>query len=181
LVIGVFALTDDDEGRSASTTTETPTPTTIETPTTAPVEQPTAEQTQVTLALGDSATITADGTDAGVINVKNLKITTRPYDKLIGSKPEEGSFLIFTVSLEADAYFDVLEDDFYVKTGKGEHIDEGGGSSLGAVDLDDLLGYVELNAGEHQTGLLVFDAPVKHGILAYAPNLEAGPIVTWKF
>jgi hypothetical protein len=186
VVIGIFALTDDDKGRLAGSTSETPTSTpsasTMETPTTEPVEQPTAEPTQpVVLALGDSATITADGTDAGVINVKSLKITTRPYDKLIGSKPEEGYFLIFTISLEADASFDVFEEDFYVKTSKGEHIDEGNGNSWDAVDFDDLLGYVELNAGEHKTGLLAFDSPVKHGIFAYAPNLEGDPIVTWKF
>jgi hypothetical protein len=186
VLIGIFARSNDDKSGSASKTTETTTPTpsasTTATPMNEPVEEPVAEETQpAVLALGDSATITADGTDVGMINVKSLTITTRPYDELLGFKPEEGYFLIFTVSLQADAYVDILADDFYVKTSKGEHIEEGGGNSWDAVDLDDLLDYVALNAGEHQTGLLVFDSPVKHGILAYAPNLAGGPIVSWKF
>ncbi|MGH8836438.1 MAG: hypothetical protein ACRDWG_15795 [Actinomycetes bacterium] len=68
-----------------------------------------------------------------------------------------------------------------MQTGKGERLDEGNGNSWDAVDFDDLLGAVELNDGEHKTGLLVFDSPARHGILVYSPILGSGPIVSWKF
>jgi hypothetical protein len=182
---GIFALSNDDKVRSASTTTTTATPTpsasTAATPTTASADQPVAESTQPgVLALGDSTAVTTVDAGAGVITVKSLKITTRPYDKSVGYPPEEGYFLAFTVSVKADTGFDVFEEDFYVKTSKGKRIEEGGGNSWDAVDFEDLLDAV-LSAGERQTGFVVFDSPVKQGILAYAPNLEGGPIASWKF
>ena len=73
------------------------------------------------------------------------------------------------------------EDEFYVATKNREHIDEGDGNSYDAINYDEALSYAELNAGEHKTGLLVFDSPSKHGTLNYAPNYESGPIASWTF
>jgi hypothetical protein len=185
-LIGIYDRSGYDISRLAGTTSETTTPTpsasTAETPATEPVDQPVAEPTQPgVLALGDPATVPGDITGAGVITVRSLKITTRAYDTSVGSKPRNGYFLIFTVSFKADGYFDIFEDDFYVKTSNGERIDEGGGNSWDAVDFYDLLDLLVVNAGERRTGLVVFDSPVKHGVLAYAPNAKGNPIVSWKF
>jgi hypothetical protein len=132
------------------------------------------------MALGGTAEITSeDGTD-GSVTVSKLKITTRPADSY-GSKPDRGYFLIFTVKLRADKQLSVDEYEFYITTKSGEHVDEGDGNSYDAANYDDVLSYVELNAGEHKTGLLIFDAPSKHGTLNYAPNYEGGPIASWTF
>lgn len=179
VVSGTLALTDDDQGRSASTITAT----TTRTPSAPePVEQPVAEPTQpAVLALGDSVTITAAETGAGVITVRSLRITTRPYSQLLGFKPKNGYFLIFTVSLEPFDRFDVLEDDFHVQTGEGERLKEGNGNSWDAVNIDNLLDFAEPKASGDKSGKLVFDSPVKHGVLVFAPNLEGDPIASWKF
>jgi hypothetical protein len=156
---------------SHSTTRSTPTP--------EPVEDDTTDE-PATLALGDTATITTDGQDSGEITVSKLRITTRPYDEF-GSPPKRDYFLIFTMKLSATGNLEVFDSDFYVLTGKGEHIDATDGNAFDAIDYDDALSLVELHEGEHKTGLLAFDAPSKHGKLAYAPNYEGGPIVVWKF
>jgi hypothetical protein len=134
-----------------------------------------------TMAVGDSAGITASGEDSGTIAVSKLRISTTPYDEY-GSGPSEKYFLIFTVKLRAEADgFDTAGDDFYVKTGNGERVSSDEGNSYDAVDYDKTMGYEELNDGEHVTKLLVFDSPSKHGTLNYAPNYEGGPIATWTF
>jgi hypothetical protein len=133
------------------------------------------------MQVGDGFIFTQDGTEAGSIVIEQLERTTRPYESDYGSGPKRNVFLLFTVRVEATASTDVYEDDFYVVTGDGERVDHGDGNSYDAVDMDDMLGWAELNAGQHTTGVLVFDSPVKHGTLAYDPNYEGEPIATWEF
>jgi hypothetical protein len=109
-----------------------------------------------------------------------MDTSTQPADSY-GDAPKNGTFVIFTVDLDADATMDVYEDDFYVVDDDGKRFDQGGGNSWDAIDYDDQLGYAELNAGENRSGLLVFDLPMEHGTLAYAPNYDGGPIGTWEF
>jgi hypothetical protein len=167
--------------------TAEPAPATSSAPATTPA--PTSDPGDITdnsdnepsaMALGGTAEITSDDGTDGSVTVSKLEITTRPADEF-GSKPDRGYFLIFTVKLRADGQLSVSEDEFYVATKSGEHVDEGDGNSYDAINYDDLLSYAELNAGEHKTGLLVFDAPSKHGTLNYAPNFEGGPIASWTF
>ena len=110
----------------------------------------------------------------------DLETTTTPYDEY-GEGPKYDQFLIFTVDLKADSdQFDVYEDDFYVII-DGTRYDLGDGNAYDAADYDDQLGYVELNAGESKSGVLVFDVPEGKGELFYAPNFEGGAIASWKF
>ena len=74
-----------------------------------------------------------------------------------------------------------IEDDFYVQTRTGKRVHEGNGNSWDAVDIEDLLDSAEPKAGGRKTGKLVFDSPVKHGVLVFAPNLEGDPITSWRF
>jgi hypothetical protein len=171
-------------GTSEQTAKQAPAP--ASTPATTPAP-PTSDPGDITdhsnddpsaMALGGTAEITSDDGTDGTVTVSKLEITTRPADPY-GSKPRRGYFLIFTVKLRADSQLSVSEDEFYVATKSGEHVDEGDGNSYEATT--DTLGYAELNAGEHKSGLLVFDAPSKHGTLNYAPNYEGGPIASWTF
>jgi hypothetical protein len=132
------------------------------------------------MALGSTAEITSDDGTDGTVTVTKLTISTRPGVDY-GERPQRGYFLIFTVRLAASKQLSVDEYEFYVATRSGEHIDEGDAHSIDAADYDKVLGFAELNAGEHKTGLLVFDSPSKLGTLNYAPNYEGGPIASWSF
>lgn len=81
-------------------------------------------------------------------------------------------FLIFTVRVDGLALTSVYQGDFYVVTRNGTRIDSGGGSSFDAVNYDDTLARAEVAAGQHKTGYIVFDSPVRHEMLEYDPNFE---------
>lgn len=144
----------------------------------APEEEP--ESADDRLEIGDGVTLTTDGEDSEVLTVRNVTYSTTPADKY-GSGPKRKVFVIFKVRIDGLASTSVYEDDFYIVTKDGRRIDQGDGNSWDAVDLDETLGFAEVNAGQHKTGLLVFDSPVRHGTLAYDPNFEGEPVVSWKF
>lgn len=146
-----------------------------------PDEPALAEEGPISGKVGDTVTVTQDGTDVGTMTVSKLETSTMPYDEY-GSKPKNGVFLIFSVELAATAnQMDVYEDDFYVTMSDGTRFDQGNDNSWDAIDLDDTLGYITLNAGEKTSGVLVFDVPEEHGTLAWAPNYEGGPVGAWTF
>jgi hypothetical protein len=167
----------------AAATTPIPAPTagdpgSVSTPPDLPIEEET--NTPAELTVGDTATITGDGVDTGTIKVSKLRIVTGPGYSY-GEPPKSGYYLIFTVKLNAKApAVYVGEDEFYVRTPDGQHVDSGEGNAYMAIE-GNTLGSADLNTGEHTTGFLTFDSPTKHGKLAYSPNYDGEPVAWWSF
>lgn len=132
------------------------------------------------LQIGDGAQLTTNGEVSEVITISDVTYSEQPADQY-GSGPDRKVFVIFGIRIDGKASTSVYEDDFYIVTNSGERVDHGDGNSWDAVDMDDMIGYAELNAGQHKEGVLVFDSPVRHGTLAYDPNYEGEPIVAWEF
>lgn len=132
------------------------------------------------LQIGDGAELTVGGEPSEILTVQRLDYSTESYDEY-GSGPRRNVFLIFKVRIDGLQSTSVYEDDFYIVTRNGTRIDAGGGNSWDAVNYDDMLGYAEVNSGQHKTGYVVFDSPVRHGTLEYDPNFEGEPIVSWEF
>jgi hypothetical protein len=144
-------------------------------------EDPEAEETGA-LAIGDSAQLGPEFEDAThTVTVSEVRRTTKPYDSEYGQGPASEVFVIFTVEVQAATSSSVYSDDFYIVTRDGQRVDTLDGNSYEAIDFNDELGYVELDAGQHKQGLLAFDSPTKHGTLNYNPNFEGEPIATWEF
>jgi hypothetical protein len=136
------------------------------------------------LPLGTPEIITQGSTDAAIVKISDAQVFTTPADEY-GSSPQHGYFVVVKVSAkvlpEFTEGFDIYSGDFYAKSG-GEHFDEGDGNSYSAMTMDqEDLGYTTLAAGEHKSGLLVFDVPNPHGTIVYAPNYDGQPLASWKF
>jgi hypothetical protein len=130
--------------------------------------------------VGDTLEVSEWDEPLGSITISDFQTSNRPHDDY-GEGPTHGVFVIFSVTVEAAASFEVYDGDFYVVAQDGTRYDLGDGNSYDAIDYDDALDWVELNAGEKKSGLLAFDLPTEHGQLAYAPNYESGPIGVWEF
>jgi len=173
-------------GTNTASPTPAPTPTTAVTETAAPpASEPSTPpaNTPQTIKIGQTATVTMDGTDAANLTIVSVNTSTRPADEF-GSPPQHGYFL--TVQVRAKALpsyrngFDITPFDFYAVVG-GTHFEEGNGNALDAPGADRELDVATLNAGESISGTLVFDVPAKHGKIVYLPVDQGGPIAYWTF
>jgi hypothetical protein len=121
--------------------------------------------------LGEGIAVTTGGDllpKADVIPL-SVKVRTTPGIEN-GSRPANGYFLVFTVELNGRwGKFDIQENDFYVLTPTGQHIETGDGNSSDATSKE-TLGHKTLGYGDHLTSVIAFDAPGRHGTLVYAPN-----------
>lgn len=171
-------------GQEVKNTEQAPVEPVVEETATDDVTEPEPVPTEVeccpALKLGDAITVAEFDQDLAEITVTDLRVEKTAQVEY-GEPPKNGHFLIFTVEIEASASTYVDEMEFYVLAKDGTRFDPGDGHSFDAADYDDQLGYVELNAGEKTSGLVVFDVPKPVGELAYAPNYDSGPIAFWAF
>lgn len=131
--------------------------------------------------IGETITLSQDGREVAYLTVSDVDVVTSPQNSY-GEMPRHDQFLVFTVDLEGIATTSLYGDDFYIRTEDGTRYDEGDGNSWDAIgDLDDLLGYQDVNAGDKVSGKLVYDVPDEPAELTYAPNYQAGPIGVWEF
>lgn len=144
-----------------------------------PEPEPTPEGPTVA-QIGEVLEVVEGDKALGSITIAAVETSDRPFSSY-GEGPSNGTFVTFSVDVSAQATFDVYDGDFYVLADDGTRYDVGDGNAMDAVDYDDTLGWVELNAGEKKSGLLAFDLPAEHGRLAYAPNYDGGPIGVWEF
>lgn len=144
---------------------------------------PPPADTPAKLAVGQTLSVTSDGTPAADVTVTKLDYYTGPADAY-SEGPKNGYFVVAHVKVKVyKAYtdgFNISSSDFYV-TAKGIHYDEGNGNAFEAPQSDDQLEATNLNAAEVGQGTLLFDLPAKHGQIAYAPNFEGGFIGSWTF
>lgn len=143
-----------------------------------PVETTPAE---TTATMGDTLTVTVDGSEAGEITASSPTATQRAIGEF-GERPASGYYITIVITAKAaDAVtqpFSVNPFDFYVRTADGTHIEYGDGNAITA-QRDDQLNAVDLNAGEKIKGTLTLDVPAPHGTLVYAPLSRA--VGTWSF
>jgi hypothetical protein len=132
--------------------------------------------------VGETVTITEDGTDAYLLTITEVETLTQPV-RTYGDPPKHGQFAVFHIEVEGLASSTFSGDDFYIRTADGTRYDEGDGNAWDAVgDSDDRISYVSFNAGERRTGVIVFDIPNDDTAeLAFAPNYRSGPIGVWDF
>jgi hypothetical protein len=171
--LAVDAALDSDQAATLELDPADPAEPAAEQPEPEPAPEPT------TFELNQPATLTEFGNDIGTITITEIDVTTDPAEDW-GDSPQHGHYVMFTVELAASRSMAVFSGDFYVVTADGERVDEGNGHARQAID-DAGLGYAELNADEHRTGVLVFDLAEPSGQLAYDPNYDTGPIAFWAF
>jgi hypothetical protein len=180
-VLGSFQVHGGTNNASI-TTVAGPTPSvtrTIKAPAPSEPSTPPAN-TPETIKIGQTETVTIDGTDAD-LTIVSVKASTCPADEY-GSAPQHGYFL--TVQVRATALannsngFDIGAIDFHAPVG-GSHFETDNGNAYDAPGADNELD-ATLNAGESTSGTVVFDVPAKHGKIAYPPVCE-GPIAYWTF
>jgi len=137
----------------------------------------------VELQLGDSASISQNGTDAATIVVGRLATSAQPVDSF-SEGPQNGYFVAVHVTATGAAGltngFDINPLDFYALSGT-THYDEGDGNSFEGPHNSAELEATTINAGETATGWLLFDLPSPHGKIIYAPNLDGQPLADWTF
>jgi cytoskeletal protein RodZ len=139
----------------------------------------------VMLSVGDTAhfTQTSDqgNTAQASVTVTSVKATTQPGNPQFGESPQNGYYVIASVTVSTSGTFDTNPLDFYTLVNSA-HYDEGNGNADFAVsDPSSELQAATLNAGEHTTGLLLFDVPGPHGEIVYAPNYDSAPLAEWKY
>jgi hypothetical protein len=134
------------------------------------------------LAVGQPLMVSQGGgtTTAATVTVTKVTVTTQPADPSFGSPPQNGYYIIATVTVTASQDgFDINTLDFYCLT-HGHHYDEGNGNAFQAVSNPaDITG--TLNSGETATGQEVFDVPYPHGKIVYAPNFQGGALAYWTY
>ena len=126
-----------------------------------------------TFAVGATATVTQGEEDAATIVVTKA-IKTRTPEQEYGDKPENGRFLIATMTVKnvGTESFDINPYDFYVVDSEGNHYDYGDGNAFFAIDGKELHA-VTLNKGEKVSGRVAFDVPNKTVNMVYAPGQQA--------
>jgi hypothetical protein len=137
-----------------------------------------------TLSLGQTADINQDGQDAARITITRVSVTSQPADQY-GEAPQNGYFVIAHIRARTlNSYsqgFDVNPFDFYAKAGR-QHFEYDNGNAFGALGMNqNTMDAATLNGGESTSGLIVFDLPRPHGLIAYSPNFEGGPLAYWRF
>jgi hypothetical protein len=179
MVIAVIATAASNTGNvsasgTAGTTTSAP-------PAATTTTTPPAPSGPQSLSAGQTLEVTENGQPAAHILVSKFVSTTYSADGF--SSPQNGYFLIVTVTVTSETNgFNVNDLDFYVLE-NGNHYQYGNGNSFDATSgaNNDLTTMNGLNSGESETGQLVFDVPATHGQLVYAPNYQGGPIAEWSF
>ncbi|HEY9473127.1 MAG TPA: DUF4352 domain-containing protein [Mycobacteriales bacterium] len=131
--------------------------------------------------MGDTLTVTIDGSEAGEITASSPTATQRATSEF-GDPPARGYYVTIVITAKAATAisepFSVNPFDFYVRTSDGTHIEYGDGNAITA-QRDDQLNAVDLNAGEKVNGTLTLDVPAPHGTLVYAPLDRA--VGSWSF
>ncbi|HET9896747.1 MAG TPA: hypothetical protein VFQ44_17590 [Streptosporangiaceae bacterium] len=137
----------------------------------------------VVLQLGDSASISQDGTDAATIVLDKRVIASGPVDQY-SDGPQNGYFVAIHITATGvpglTSGFDINPLDFYALSGS-THYDEGDGNAFEGPHNGSELAATTLNAGEIASGWLLFDLPSPHGKIVYAPNFNGQPLAYWKF
>lgn len=137
--------------------------------------------TETTATMGDTLTVTIDGSEAGEITASSPTATQRAIGEF-GERPARGYYITIVITAKAATAitepFSVNPFDFYVRTTDGTHIEYGDGNAITA-QRDDQLDAVDLNAGETVKGTLTLDVPAPHGTLVYAPFSQA--VGSWSF
>lgn len=133
----------------------------------------------VTLNLGESVTVTQDGSDVGTLTISSVEVTALPPDWY--SKPPVNGYYVI-----ADVKFRVRDDftgsyyinpyDFYAVVNGVQY--EFGNDNATYMDWTFKEGYLE--AGQSASGTVSFDVPAMHGEIAYSP-IYGGPIAFWRF
>lgn len=151
-------------------------------PATLPTTTTTAPSGPVQLNLDQPAPITQNGANAATVTVQSVNATTQPGNSF-GEAPANGYFVIANISIASSVNgFEINPLDFYAVDKNGTHYREGNGNAFEALsDPSTELQASTLNAGENESGPIVFDMPVTHGEIVYAPNLNGAPLAEWSF
>jgi len=133
-------------------------------------------------AIGDTVTITEDGSEAATVTVKSMK-SYRSAVGEFGEDPVHGRFVVVTVELNrpmsmGSGSFDYSEADWYVRSEDGSRYDQTDGNAL-MNEFGQLLDSGTLHPGDHVKGLIAFDVPKGHGWLVYAPGLD--DVGRWRY
>lgn len=148
-------------------------------PSAQPSSEPPASETTSDLVVGQAATVTIDGSEAGTLTV--TKVSTAAVEPgEFGSSPERGMFLVVHLSAAGTGVpFDVNPFEFSVTGSDRTHYEDATYSSAWGPEFSD----TTLNTGEHTKGTLVFDVSntAKHGKVIYAPNYDGVPLATWTY
>jgi len=136
-------------------------------PTAAPVPTPSV------LHPGDAQEVYQDGAEIGYVAESAVNaVRTGDY----GQRPSYGYFDIIVVQATAVGVFTVNPFDFYVRGPDGAHYGNTFMTNLTPPEL----AATTLNPGEHATGCVVFDVPMKSGFtLVYAP--QGAEVGEWQY
>ena len=114
------------------------------------------------LAVGQPLMVSQGGgtTTAATVTVTKVTVTTQPADPSFGSPPQNGYYIIATVTVTASQDgFDINTLDFYCLT-HGHHYDEGNGNAFQAVSNPaDITG--TLNSGRQQRVRKYLTCPIR--------------------
>jgi hypothetical protein len=176
-VIAAIATMPSTDKAASTPATQVPVATPVASPNSSGPEQ---------LSLGQTASITQEGSEAATVTVSRVRLTGQPADPQFGSAPQHGDFAIVSVQVQTRASFtggfNINPLDFYVLAAGGTHYDEGNGNAYNALATPDAeLSASTLAAGENVAGKIVFDVPAGHGRIVYAPNFDGQPVAEWSY
>jgi hypothetical protein len=154
----------------------TVTVTTTETATAAPdTPSPPPTDTPAKLAVGQTLSVTSEGTPAADVTVTKLDYYTGPADEY-SEGPKNGYLVVAHVKVKVYKHytdgFDISSSDFYA-TAKGIHYDEGNGNAFEAPQSDEQLEATNLNAGEIGQGRCCSTFPPSTGRSRTRPTSRA--------
>lgn len=179
VVVGVLTVANGPSPSEREAGTQAPTqsgPPSASEPSAPPSSEPPGGTTE-NLAVGQTATITIDGSAAGTLTV--TKVSTAVVEPgEFGSSPDRGLFLIVHLgAVGTGVPFDVNAFEFSVTGSDGTHYEDATFSGAWGPEFSG----TTLNSGEHSNGTLVFDVSrtAKHGKVIYAPNYDGVPVATW--
>ncbi len=124
---------------------------------------------------GDTASISRFGRAAADITVLHVGVAMVESEPL-GARPEQGFFVVVKVKVVATGIsFDVSSYDFDVLEPDGSPAPR----ATPVTAWKPPLYAARLSLAGSTGGALVFDAPARHGLVAYAPH--GVPLVEWRF
>lgn len=135
-----------------------------------------APAAQTTMAVpGGTASVLRSGRRVADVTVVHVGVATVEPGPL-GVRPQQGFFVVVTLKVVATgASFDVSPYDFGVLEPDGSAARRAATVTAWKPPLD----AARLSLAGTAGGALVFDAPARHGVVAYAPH--GSPVVEWRF
>jgi Domain of unknown function (DUF4352) len=178
LVLISIAIGGNSTGGKQATTGFTA-PASTPTDATPDVTSPPASTPASEFVAGDTGSFNSGDGGAADITVTKIEIA-KTVDIILGDVelPKHGFYVIAHVKVTGTSgSYDINPIDFYIKSSNGYHTENPEYFDKPGPPLDS----GTLHEGEHISGTIIYDAPTKHGKLAYSPNYDGEPLATWSY